>query len=238
MTMPTNSPQVRQTNEDRWRIILKSGLKGAFGGFLWSLLVAVPLVAFGEYDPRIRDHYHTLEMAYWTVGIWTVSAGLASLQRGRIATIPDEYSRIVQRAAHRAALQASFFAVPVAAFMFIGTVGYGVMSAIASVCMLLGMWLGSAALVGFNKGMKEAKKRRDAESQAGAALVQSPWFEERLERWSEGELAERRRTVEQALETRFGPLDDTARQQVRTWDQNRIVEELRKLGDTAAKEEE
>jgi hypothetical protein len=156
--------------------------RGIVGGALWSLPFSALCIVLCWNERSTGGPLGALQIGVWVTVIWAVIAGFASALRATEQSMP-EGRQVILRETRRAALRAALFATPVAVFYFSGTAGYGVVQAVLGTGMLLGIWVGSAALVGYAKGLAQARKEADLEAQLRANLAHSDWIEKRLDRW-------------------------------------------------------
>lgn len=203
---------------DRSAITWRGALRGALGGLIWSLPVGVALAAVFWNDPKAGGLPGAFPIVGWTVGVWVAIAAFVGASQGFERTLPDESRSAVERHIRRAAIQATCFSTPVVLFLVAGTWGYSPIGALLNGSFLMGIWVGSAALVGRAKGMKEVRRAED-EARNQALRLDAERF------------ASQRAELERALETRFGQLNDAARRRFVAWDHDRIAEATRRLAE-------
>jgi hypothetical protein len=193
-------------------LLLGGGLLGALwnipGGAAWALAIASTVVA--------------------VVPAITAVNGAAA---GLVLTVPDS-RRVVERQANALLLRVYLIAVPVCLLVALGAWASGLVDIpFATLVVLAGALLAIVGgyAFGYLRGAVQAVRQSMREARDRAALVASEWLDDQLERWQEGTLAQRRKSLEQAIETRFGPLDDSARQRLQSWDQERLLQAARTL---------
>ncbi|MFO0880594.1 MAG: hypothetical protein U0840_24875 [Gemmataceae bacterium] len=218
---------------DRRRAIHRGLLRGALGGLFWSLVVGGAVSLFYLNDPKFGGLQGAWSVLFWTMLFWVPSAAAVGAARARDATLSAEHRQILQQEVRRAALQASIPAGAVAIFFIVGTMGYGLGQAIIGASMLLGIWIGSAALVGLGRGQARVRSLLTLEQD----LARQPWLDEHLRRWDPNELAAQQRSLGEAVETRFGKLDPRRWSQIQQWDQDRIQEVQRRLDQAGSADE-
>jgi hypothetical protein len=209
--------------EDRAGDRLLGAAGGALAGLCWSLLVSVPLMVlfWGKRGPGFSL---PLAIATSTTVIAVFIGAITGAHRARKQTLADDYAAIAHKHTRRAAFRALLFSVPAALFLVwcIGPFESG--AAVMSGLLVVGLFVGSAAIIGYARGTKEALAQHRRDSEAALAFVASAEADEQLERWEAGTLAERRRALEHAIAARFGPLGEDARERLQTWEQDRLVE--------------
>jgi hypothetical protein len=150
--------------------ILRAARLGFVGGLLWSAPFAV-LTFIVCLNERISPVMSAIA-AQGTLLIWAsiamvVRVGQTVDDAAPRSEIETDWRETIRESVGRAARQATLIATPVAAFLVFGTWGYGASSAVMSGAMLMGIWVGSAALVGLGRGEKLARERLFAKAPLG-----------------------------------------------------------------------
>ena len=149
-------PEVRRQSIDTRSLVARGAVRGAFGGFCWSLLVGVPLAFMFWNVPNGGPIWGMFSLGLTSI-IWTGIAANVGAGKSREKTFTDEQRAVLHRRTRRSALQGLCFALPVAAFILVITWGYGPIGAIVNASMVLGIWVGSAALVGHGLGKRSVR---------------------------------------------------------------------------------
>ena len=149
-------PQVPRQPIDTRSLIAQGALRGAFGGFCWSLVVGVPAACSLWNIPNGGPIWGLASLGLTSL-VWTGIAALVGASQTREQTFTDEQRAVLRRRVRRSALQGLCFSLPVAAFLLVTNWGYGAAGAISSTLMLVGIWVGSAALVGHGMGRRTVR---------------------------------------------------------------------------------
>jgi hypothetical protein len=222
--------------EDQAGALLLGAARGALRGLLWSLPVAGVLLLL-LWRPAVRGGpRRALYVAGLTVFAWVFVSAVAGARRVREQQAADPYDDLVRRYTRQTVFWTLLVLVPLALFLLGSTWDRSPPAAVFLAAMVLGIGLVASTMVGFARGTKAAQiqQERDQAAFASAAFRQ---VGEKLAHWDAGTLAERRRALQHAIEARFGPLDEKAREQIQTWDQERLVEAGDKLAVAKSLEE-
>jgi hypothetical protein len=227
---PADSLRLGADVSGRQRLLWKGLLRGALTGLFFSVpvttLCAVLLV---NLETPLRGQWDlVLAASAFVVLVWTGIAAAMGARRGREDSMPPEHREIIRRSMARSVKRAAVFAVPVTIILVVAVWRSGPDLALLDALLLLGVWLGSAAGVGYIFGIAEVS---NAEEREGAAV------ERFLRSGDSGTLTQRRRALETAIEAKFGPLGDSERERIRAWDEGRVAEAVRRLPDAARVED-
>ena len=151
---------------DARSLVAHGAVRGAIGGFCWSLLVGVPL-AFLVWTMPMGGSFWGLFTLGMTSLIWTAIAAGAGAGQTREKTFTDEQRAVLRKRTRRSAHQGACFALPVGLYALFGTWQYGAIQAIFGSAMIVGIWAGCAALVGHGLGKRTvAAMQREARAKA------------------------------------------------------------------------
>jgi hypothetical protein len=214
--------------EDQAGVLLLGAARGALRGLGWSLLAAL-LVAVSLWRPQRGGAERALSIAGLTVLGWVFVSALLGALRARAQTRPDDYDALVRLHVWRAAGWATLILAPLALVLLSETWDREPARAIWLAMMVLGLGVAVSALIGLGRGTRAAQELQKRDSEAVLGFVASGEAREKLARWDASTLAHRRGELQHAIEARFGPLDQAAREQLQTWDQDRLLEAQDKL---------
>ena len=98
------------TQIDARSLIASEAMRGAIGGFCWSLLVAVPMAWMMWFDPRGGPFWAMIELG-GICSIWSAVAALAQKRRSRESTFTPEQLGVLRRHLRRTRTQAACVSV-------------------------------------------------------------------------------------------------------------------------------
>jgi hypothetical protein len=224
--VPLPQAQVRRhlDAEDQAGALLLGAARGALRGLAWSLLVALVLLCLLWRPPAQGGPERALSIAGLTVFVWVFVSAVGGALRAREQMLPDDYDALVGKHTRQMVFRTTLVLAPLALFL-LGTIwDRSPPAAVMLSAMVLGVGLVAATMVGFAKGTKAAQLLHERDGQAALAFVASHEPGKTLARWDANTLAQRRRALQHAIEARFGPLDEGAREQIQAWDQDRLLE--------------
>jgi hypothetical protein len=168
MTDPTPN-DLRQPIDAR-SLIASEAIRGAIGGFCWSLLLTVPLAwTFWNHPPPAGRILAVLISVPISL-IWAALAANARVGRARENLFTDEQRAILARYTGRTGVQGLCCSLPFALLLLVGTWGHGAFGAIFLALVLIGLCTGCAARVGQALGRRKVRAmQREAKAKAGQA---------------------------------------------------------------------
>jgi hypothetical protein len=220
---PLESPRAARRDLRR-SFSLAGAVKGSLAGLCCSLLVVVPLAFLLWGQPAAGGPRGALLIAGMVAVVWACFGSWIGATRAVAEAMLEDQREVVRTHVRRAALEGALIPAPIALGVLIGLVRYGPGGGPTAAAFLAGLLLpvciGSAVLLGYARGLKEARWRAEDERRRALDML-----------GASGALAGRRRTLQRVVEERFGPLGDEARERLKKWDQDQLDTASRRLPD-------
>jgi hypothetical protein len=218
--MPPQATKIRRDldAEDQAGVLLLGAARGALRGLSWSLIAAVVVLLLLWRPPAQGGPERALSVAGLTLLVWVFVSAVAGALRTREQMLADEYEAMVRTQTWQAISWTTLVLAPVALFLLSVTWDRRPAAAVFTAAAVLVVGVIVAAMVGYARGTK-------------AALAATHEARAKLGHWDASTLAQRRTELQHAVETRFGPLGEAARDRLQRWEQDRLVEADGKLAE-------
>ena len=171
MTDPTHD--LRQPIDAR-PLVAQGAVRGAIGGFGWSLIVAVPVAVVNAIDPKVGP-LNALIMFGGICSVWSAVAAFAEVRRTRERTFTEEQRDILRRNLRRTRIQAACVSVLLIALTETFSLGDGPVFKPRPCCAMIILSIAiSSDLVGRAKGYKAVRAMQQETRDAACRMDAHP----------------------------------------------------------------